>query len=540
MRKLIALLAIGLAAIAALGLSSCGRSSGGKEGGTLTASFSAFPDALDPQFSYTLEGWSAMYDTYIPLLTFAHADGQAGSQIIPGLAQAMPKITDGGKTYSLTLRKGLKYSDGTPVKASDFTSSVERMFKLNSSGAPYYTVIEGAEQFQKKKSGGIPGIETDDASGKITIHLTSPQGSFEDLLALLFVAPVPADSPDQTTSKEPLPATGPYEITSIQPGRGWSYARNPQWKKTNAALMPEIPSGHVDKIEASVVSNQSTQVNDVEQGHTDWMYDNLPADRVAEVKQKYEGTQYRQVPAIGIDFLWMNTTAPPFDDVKVRQAVNYAINPATTERLFAGELAPTQQIVPPGVPGYEKLDLYPFDMAKAKALLREANPSDLNITLWTDSLNEESGESFEALLDEIGFDAKLKVVNADNYFTVIGDEKTPDLDIGWASFAADYPNPNAFFEPLLSGASILPTNNTNLSRIDVPSLNAKIEKLASEPLGPQQEKEYAALDKAYMEVAPMAPYGAQTASLFVSSAINFGDVIWNPIFSGDLTSFQFK
>jgi peptide/nickel transport system substrate-binding protein len=304
--------------------------------------------------------------------------------------------------------------------------------------------------------------------------------------------------------------------------------------------MPEIPSGHVDKIEASVVSNQSTQVNDVEQGHTDWMYDNLPADRVAEVKQKYEGTQYRQVPAIGLDFLWMNTTAPPFDDVKVRQAVNYAINPATTERLFAGELAPTQQIIPPGVPGYEKLDLYPFDLAKAKALVREANPSDLNITLWTDSLNEESGESFEALLDEIGFNAKLKVVNADNYFTVVGDEKTPDLDIGWASFAADYPNPNAFFEPLLSGASILPTNNTNLSRIDVPSLTAKIEKLASEPLGPQQEKEYAALDKAYMEVAPMAPYGAQTASLFVSSAVNFGDVIWNPIFSGDLTSFQLK
>jgi peptide/nickel transport system substrate-binding protein len=539
-RKLIALLATGLVAVCALGLSSCGRSSGGKEGGTLTASFSAFPDALDPQFSYTLEGWSAMYDTYIPLLTFAHADGQAGSQIIPGLAQAMPKITDGGKTYSLTLRKGLKYSDGTPVKASDFSSSVERMFKLNSSGAPYYTVIEGAEQFQKKKSGGIPGIETDDASGKITIHLTSPQGSFEDLLALLFVAPVPAGSPDQTTSKEPLPATGPYEITAIQPGRGWSYARNPQWKKTNAALMPEIPSGHVDKIEASVVSNQSTQVNDVEQGRTDWMYDNLPADRVAEVKQKYEGTQYRQVPAIGLDFLWMNTTAPPFDDLKVRQAVNYASNPATTERLFAGELAPTQQIIPPGVPGYEKLDLYPFDMAKAKALLREANPSDLNITLWTDSLNEESGESFEALLDEIGFNAKLKVVNADNYFTVVGDEKTPDLDIGWASFAADYPNPNAFFEPLLSGASILPANNTNLSRIDIPPLTAKIEKLASEPLGPQQEKEYAALDKAYMEVAPMAPYGAQTASLFVSSAVNFGDVIWNPIFSGDLTSFQFK
>ena len=85
----------------------------GKEGGTLTASFAAYPDALDPQFSYTLEGWTAMYDTYIPLLTYAHDDGEAGSEIVPGLAESLPKITDGGKTYTLKLRKGLKYSDGT-------------------------------------------------------------------------------------------------------------------------------------------------------------------------------------------------------------------------------------------------------------------------------------------------------------------------------------------------------------------------------------------------------------------------------------------
>jgi peptide/nickel transport system substrate-binding protein len=304
--------------------------------------------------------------------------------------------------------------------------------------------------------------------------------------------------------------------------------------------MPEIPSGHVDKIEATVVSSQSTQVNDVEQGHTNWMFDQLPADRVAEVKERYEGTQYRPVPAIGLDFLWMNTTLPPFDDLKVRQAVNYAINPAKIERLFAGELASTHQILPPGVPGYQKFDLYPYDVAKAKSLIAEAHPADLDITFWTDNLNEEAGENFKAVLEEIGFNAKLKVVNADNYFTVIGDEKTPDLDIGFASYAADYPDPNAFFEPLLSGSSILPTNNTNLARIDDPELNAKIEKLATERIGPQQEDEYAALDKAYMEQAPFAPYGTPTVSVFVSSDINFDDVIWNPIFSGDLTSFQFK
>jgi peptide/nickel transport system substrate-binding protein len=540
MRKLAAvLMVVGLSVLPALGLSSCGESEG-KEGGTLTVSFASYPDALDPQFSYTLEGWSAMYDTYIPLLTYAHADGEAGSEIVPGLAESLPKVTDGGRTYTLKLRKGLKYSDGTPVRASDFKAAVERMFELNSSGSPYYTVIAGAEKFQKTKKGGISGIEVDDGTGEIVIRLTSPQGAFDDLLALLFAAPVPAGTPAKPASKTPIPATGPYEIVALKPGRGWSYARNPQWEKNNAALVSEVPDGHVSKIEAKVVSNQSTQVNEVQQGKTDWMYDSVPPDRVAEVKAKYEGSQYRLEPLIGVDFVWMNTTQPPFDDLKVRQAVNHGVNPSQLERIYAGEITATHQIIPPGVPGHEEYNLYPFDMAKAQQLLKEASPSDLDVTFWTESLNEEAGEYFESMLDEIGFDAELKVVNSETYFTVIGNEKTPDLDLGFAGYAADYPHPNAFFEPLLSGASILPANNTNLSRTDDPRLTKKVEELAAERLGPEQEEEYAQLDRDYMELAPWAPYGTPASSVFVSENVDFDSVIWNPIFSGDLTSFQLK
>ena len=216
MRKLDRMLAIaGLRGGRRLGLPRAAGRASGKEGGTLTGSFASFPDALDPQFSYTLEGWSAMYDTYIPLLTFAHADGEAGSKVVPGLAKAMPKITDGGKTYTLTLRKGLKYSDGTPVKASDFTSSVERMFKLNSSGTPYYTVIVGAEKFQKTKSGGISGIETDDKTGKIVDPPDrSRRAPSRTCSALLFVAPVPADYAGQ--DGRPRPAAGDRALRDHQ------------------------------------------------------------------------------------------------------------------------------------------------------------------------------------------------------------------------------------------------------------------------------------------------------------------------------------
>jgi peptide/nickel transport system substrate-binding protein len=542
LRKLAAVLAsAGLMAVIALSLGGCGGS-GGKEGGTLKVSFAAFPDYLDPQLSYLAEGWSATYNTYIPLLTYAHAEGSAGSEVVPGLAESLPKIGNGGKTYTLTLRKGLEYSDGKPVKASDFRSTVERLFEVESSGSPFYTDIVGAEDFLEGKAKSIAGIKTNDASGEIVIDLTAPRGTFTNELGMPFVALVPPGTPAKPQTPSPPPATGPYEIVKVDPGRSWSYERNPQWEKNNAKLMPDLPSGHVNRIEATVVTNQATQVNDVEQGKTNWMFDPLPPDRVAEVTQRYSGTQFKVEPSISTYFFWMNTTRPPFDDLEVRQAVNYAVDPAALERIYAGELKATQQILPPGMPGYEKFVLYPHDMAKAKALIAKADPADRDVTVWTLNLspNDAAGEYYEALLDQLGFNAKLKVVNADNYFTVIGNQATPDLDTGFANFFEDYPHPNDFFGQLFAGSSIAQTNNTNFSMTDDPKLNAKIEELAAEQLGPQQEAEYAALDKSYMELAPWAPYGNRTLSLFVSSDIDLDKVIWNPTFSGDLTSFQFK
>jgi peptide/nickel transport system substrate-binding protein len=542
-RPLAPIAAVTAALAVVLCLSACGGSSGdGKEGGTLRATYASFPSYLDPALAYDSEGLTAMWNTYTPLLTYAHASGEAGSEVIPGLAKALPKVTDGGKTYTLFLRQGLKYSDGTPVRASDFASSVERMFKLNSGGSFFYMTIVGAEKFAETKQGGIPGIETDDKTGEIVIHLTEPRGTFNNELGLMYVALLPADTPDEDLTADPPPATGPYAIVKSQPGRGWEYERNPQWSKNNAKLMPQLPSGHVDKIDVTVIRNPSTQVNDIEQGRYDWMQNPPPASRIAEVKSKFDGTQFRTEPQINTYYFWMNTQQAPFDDLKVREAVNYAVDPAALERIYAGQMAASQQILPPGMPGYEKFEPYPHDMAKAKELIREAAPADRDITVWTDteSPNDEAGEYYEGVLKQIGFDPKLKILNPDNYFTVVGNTSTPDLDTGWGNWFEDYPHPNDFFQPLLDGESIAPTNNTNWPQIDVPELNEKIAQLATEQLGPEQEAEYAELDKSYMEQAPWAPYGNLSVATFVSSEVDLDKVIFNPTFGQDLTSFQFK
>lgn len=539
MRKLGALVATMGCVALAVGLSSCGGSEG-EDGGTLRVSFAAYPE-LDPQLSYTAEGWTSIYNTYIPLLTYAHAEGSEGSEVIPGLAEDLPQRSENGKTYELTLRDGLKYSDGQAVKASHFKSSVERMFELESGATPFFADIVGAEDFLEEKADSISGIQVDDKSGQITIELTGPSGTFESELAMPFTAPVPPDTPAKDQTPDPPPATGPYEITESNPGRGIVFERNPQWAGNNADILSDLPSGHVDRIEVDIARNQATQVNEVERGEQDWMFDALPPDRVSQVEAKFEGTQYREVPSVNTIFFWMNTTQPPFDDLKVRQAVNHAIDPAALERIYAGQLDAGQQILPPGMPGHEELELYPHDMAKAKALLREANPSDTEITVWTDSLspNDDAGAYYQDVLEQLGFEVELKVLG-DNYFSVIANTSTPNLDTGWANWIEDYPHPNDFLEPLLSGESIAPTNNTNLAQIDVPELNEKIAELGAMELDSEVEAEYAELDREFMELAPMAPFGSRTVSLFVSDRVEFDEIIWNPTFSGDLTSFQLK
>lgn len=534
---------IGLAAVASLALVSCGSGgSSGKEGGTLHGSYASFPDYLDPGLSYTPEGWTAMYDTYLPLLTYKHASGTAGSEVVPALATALPKVSNGGRTYTLFLRKGLQYSNGKPVRASDFPYTVERTFKLNSPGSPFYTDIVGAEKFAETKSGHISGIEANDRTGKIVIDLVKPRGTFNNELGLLFVALLPKGTPVRNLTDTPPPATGPYAIVKSERGRGWTYERNPAWARANGKRIPDVPSGHVNKIDITVVRNNSTQVNEVERGKAEWMENPPPPDLYAKVKDKYEGTQLRVEPTVSTYYFWMNMQKPPFDDLKVRQAVNYALNSEAFERIYSGQLKGLHQILPPGMPGHKPFDLYPYDMAKAKQLIKEANPSDRNITVWADDEpeNSEAAVYYQGVLTKLGFNAKLKEINADTYTQLIGNQSTPDLDTGWYDWFEDYPHPNDFLQPLLSGESILPTGNTNFSMTDIPALNAKITSLGEKPLGPQQEAGYAALDREFMEQAPWAPYGSRTVTTFVSDAIDLDKVVYNPTFQDDLTSFQFK
>ncbi len=547
MKKLALVLPVAaIAAVLSIALVACGGGNGGEgDGGaehSMRVTYGTFPEALDPALDYSAEGWTAMGQVYIPLLTYKQAEGSEGSEVIPGLAKDLPEISPDGKTYTLTLRKGLKYSDGTPVKASDFPATVERLFKVNSPGSFFYSKIVGAEKFEKTKKGGISGIKTDDQTGKITIELTAPSSTFTNELAMIFVALVPPGTPAEDQTSNPPPSTGPYMIVNVKPGRSWEYERNPQWAKANSEAMPDYPTGYMDHVEATEITNAETQVGEIEQGKAQWMQNLVPADRYAEVKSKFEGTQFKSAPTNSTYLFWLNNQEAPFNDVKVRQAVNYAVDGEALERIYAGQLSAGQQILPPGMPGYEELDLYPYDVETAKELIAEANPQDRTVTVWTNNepQSQEAGEYLEGVLNEIGLDAKLKVINAKNYYGVVGNQSTPDLDAGYMAWFQDYPNPTNFMLPMFSSEGIAASGSTNLSRYSNPEFDKRLGELGEEPLGPEQEAAYAELDRKLMEEAAAAPFGSLSISTFVSEEINLEKVIFNPTLGQLLTSFEYK
>ena len=214
-----ATLAVGLAflrrRVAAAAAAAPRHASGGGSTTSGSSSGKTFPDFriaydtgidfLDPGLSYTVQGWEIMWNVYLPLLGYKHVNGPDGATLVPYLAQDMPTVSADGKTYTLTLRDGLKYSDGTPIKASDFAATIERDYKIDSPGVGFFSEHRRRRRVQRDEEGPHQrDHRRTTRRGKITIKLNAPQGDFKYILATEFAAPVPANSPAEGHVDEPV------------------------------------------------------------------------------------------------------------------------------------------------------------------------------------------------------------------------------------------------------------------------------------------------------------------------------------------------
>jgi peptide/nickel transport system substrate-binding protein len=279
-RRPLALIALLLLPLA---LGSCAGTTEPVEGGTLRVLASSLPESVDPQLGQRGEGREAIWLAHLPLLTYAHRPGVAGLRVIPGLAEDMPAIGSGGRTYRLSLHRGLRYSDGEPIGVGDFERAVKRLLLLAPAGVPLPLEIVGAERFRQAGRGDIAGIQSDRRSGEIVIRLLRPTPDFERRLAMPYMAPVPASGPPATVSESPLPASGPYEIRQLEPGRSLTMTRNPHWGETKASGV-DVPDGHVDRIAIEVVPSPGRAATEVEENRADLMLATVPAAAAAELE----------------------------------------------------------------------------------------------------------------------------------------------------------------------------------------------------------------------------------------------------------------
>lgn len=544
-----ALALIGVAAIALVGVAGCGGSGSSDtstaagtpaqgtgtqadavKGGTLQAGINDNPDHLDPGLSYTSEGWEILEATNNGLLTLKKEAGAAGNEVVPDIAEEMPKVTDGGKTYTFKVRDDVMFSDpvNRAVRPSDFKDTIERLFRINSGGISFYTGIVGAEEYAKTRKGEISGIEADDKAGTVTFHLTEPDGAFPEYLAIPFTYVLPKGTPDKdiSTIDSARVATGPYMISSYTPKQSIELVRNPSFKEWT----PDSPDGNLDGIDITVGVDPDAAVNETVQGDLDWYFTTVPPARLTELKSKYPDQVYDNTRN-NVTYFFMNERKPPFDDLKVRQALNYATDRDALVKLFGGQGDPTENIIPPGLaPAYQKHDFYPYDLDKAKQLVQESGTAGMKIEVWT--RNQEpfpKVTQYEAsVLNDLGYDASVKVIDQSIYDDTISNQKT-DPQIGVNDWTQDYPEAGNFIDTLLNGNNIVDIGNNNQANADDKQLNAAIEKTNLMPLGNERNLSWAKLDADFMrENAPWVPFLNATYPQFASPEVN--GVVFNPTY----------
>ncbi|KXV20850.1 ABC transporter substrate-binding protein [Gluconobacter japonicus] len=417
-------------------------------GGTLRLTADGPGGTLDPQVNYGTQYMQVFVNMYDPLLTFRQARGPSGLDVVPDLAEAMPTISADGLTWTLHLRSGLKFSDGSPVRAEDVVASFRRIYRVGSpTAASFYGGIVGAKEcLDAPDQCTLPGVEGH-PDGTIVFHLTHQDGEFLYKLAFPHAVILPAGISSHDLGNATAPGTGPYRITHYDPEHGLSLERNAYFHVWNPQAQTD---GFVDHIEYSFGLSDEAQITAVEQGQYDWMLDAKPSDRLGELGAKYT-SQVHIEPLLGLYYLAMNVHEKPFTDQRVRQAVSLAVNRHAMTILFGGSAIsePLCQMVPHGIPGADLGLSCPQNLEEAQRLVREAGAVGQAVTLVVPNRAIELGMGtyLRNVLQQIGLKAQLRPITAglaDSY-----EQNTANhVQIALAYWFADYPSASTFLDDL--------------------------------------------------------------------------------------------
>ena len=562
MRKYNRSLWAAVAVFAAFALAACGSSSSSttsassattssssaapaKSGGSVTFLYGVAPQSLDPGMDYTTQGGEINWVVYTPMVTYTHANGNAGLKLIPGLATALPVISDGGKTYTMYMRKGLVFSNGAPVTASSFVWAVERNIKIPWGGSGEFVtpVIQGATAYSSGKASTISGITANNTTGEIVIHLTAPYGLFDNVLAFPSMAPVPVGTPFKNEATNPPPGVGPYKVTNIVPNTSFTAVPNPYWAKE---AIPGIPSAKVTvdaKISSNVPANALSVLNNTADVF-DWA-DTIPGSLLPQI-QAQASARFTKVDLGGSTYyMFLNSQEKPFNNQLAREAVVTGLNEEAMSRLGSGFTDPGCYFMPPALPGHLANTTCPYgnpdsggNLAKARALVKQSGFEGYPVTVWSEERDPRQAwmTYYTAYLNSIGFKATQKLISDAVYWTTIGDLKLHP-QTGFGDWNMDFNNPVDFYGVLLTGPSILPVNNENFGEVNDPEINSLTDQIAATNNTSTVESLATKLDVYTAQKAYVAVFGYQTFPKFTSDRINYSALVFHPVWGWDWTSF---
>ena len=505
----------------------------GSGGGTLRMVSFNDVDSMDPALADSGASWQLLYATCAGLVNYPDKAGPGGSQLKPEVAQALPTRSPDGRTYTFTIRRGFRFSppSGQPVTAQTFKDSIERTLNpamhsyVASSG--YLADVVGAGPYMAGKASHITGIVA--RGDKLTIRLTAPAPDFLSRLALPGVCAVPGDTPAKPNLRRVPAAAGPYYVASQTPGQEVTLARNPDYhgdrphRFAHIQLTVRVPAARaVDEIESGTA--------DYAQFSEDF-YGFTPVVRrlVPQLAGAYgagsaaaaRGTQqYFVNPAPELHYLALNTHRPLFSDVRIRQAVNYAIDrPKLAQLGFAGQPLPgkmADHYLPPGTPGYRAAHVYPPrpDPARARRLVQSAHARGSTAVLYTAQIAPmpELAQIAKNDLGAIGIQVRIKLFpDATSLYKHLGTPGEP-FDLAIAVWLADYPDPTQRLNVLLDGSNGLPSFNDPVYQRRLAA--------AARLSGTQRYLTYGALDlDLARNAAPLAAFSNPPVNDFFSARI---------------------
>jgi peptide/nickel transport system substrate-binding protein len=539
--------AIAAAAIAAAVLLSACGSSEKVVGGSARVVMAIPPDYLDPQLAYTTEAAEADWIAYTPLLTYRHKGGTDGTELIPGLAQRLPRVSPDGRNYRLKLRPGLVYSNGRPVVAGDFSYTIERAIRLGWPGKRFLTQnIVGAEAFDHGQANNISGIATDDATGQVTISLVRPWGAFENVLALPATGLVPSGTPMRDLSADPPPGVGAYRITNVRPGRRWTMVRNDRF---DALEIPDIPSGSLERIAVKIVHSPAAAANQVLAGRADGYDPGAPLP--SGIQARARTLSSKRFDLIGIPathYVFLNSSEPPFSSELARRAVITALNRPYLAKLSKGALVPDCYLIPDGIVGHPSASC-PYgdaddtgDLKAARQLVQESGTAGLPVVVWVEdrSPSRAYARYYTKLLNRLGFEARMELAATPQDFGGVGPART-DPQTGFASWFNDFPNPTDFYS-VLDARFIGPPGSPNAGHVNDLFIKQQLEKLSLVPaqdLG-SAAGEWRDLDEYAARKAYLAVFGTQQVPKLISARIDPSSAVIHPLFLGDWSSWSLQ